>query len=294
MSNLLLVILHDTSLLPDLLQVWQDIGVPGATILKSAGGHRARTWLSRVGLGAINHLFETKEVQNRTLIVIIEDEDLLEQAIAEAERVVGGFDRPNSGLLVVLPATQTKGFYKVRPKLPQEISPPALRPDWMILRDTPIEKVKAVMGLEPTIVGPDASLNDVAQAMLSHPRVHVASVVAEDGRLVGLLSLKTLADDLFFHIIPEEFIAESTNIEKIMAFANKTRILTAGDAMIPPVWIKHGETVKNAFTRMHDKGLPGLPVVDDRYHVIGYINLLELLALCLEKKENTNHSKETL
>ena len=293
MSNLLLVILHNTSLLPDLLQVWQDIGVPGATILKSAGGHRARTWLSRVGLGAIDHIFETKEVQSRTLIAIIEDEDLLAQAIAEAERVVGGFDRPNSGVLLVLPVAQTRGINNAKLKPLKELSPPALRPDWMILRDTPIEKVEAIMGLEATIVGLEASLNDVAQAMLSHPRVHVASVVAEDGRLVGLLSLKTLADDLFFHIIPEEFIAESTDIEKMMAFAEKTRILTAGDAMIPPVWVKHGETVKSAFKRMHDNGLPGLPVVDDRYHVIGYINLLELLALCLEIQENTKHSEET-
>ena len=124
--------------------------------------------------------------------------------------------------------------------------------------------------------------------------MHVASVVAEDGRLVGLLSLHTLADDLFFHILPEEFIAESTDIEKMMAFAEKTRILTAGDAMIPPVWVKHGETVKNAFKRMHENGLSGLPVVDDHYHVIEYINLLELLALCLEKKENPDHSEETL
>jgi CBS domain-containing protein len=293
MSNLLLVILHDTSLLPDLLQIWQEIGVPGSTILKSAGGHRAQTWLSRVSLGAINHLFETKEVQNRTIISIIEDEDLLAQAIAEAERVVGGFDRPNSGVLLVLPIAQTRGIHKTKPKPLKELSPPALRPDWMILRDTPIEKVEAIMGLEPTIVDSDVSLNDVAQAMLSHPRVHVASVVAEDGRLVGLISLKTLADDLFFHVVPEEFIAESTDVEKMMAFADKTRILTAGDAMIPPVWVKRGETVKNAFKRMHDNGLPGLPVVDDRYHVVGYINLLELLALNPEKNEGTNHLEET-
>nr|MBC8497320.1 CBS domain-containing protein [Chloroflexota bacterium] len=247
-----------------------------------------------VGLSAIDHIFEAKEVQRRTLIAVIEDEELLAQAIAEAERVVGGFDRPNSGVLLVLPVAQTKGLYKAKPKPPQELSPPALRPDWMVLRDTPIEEVEAIMGLEPTIVSPEASLSDVAQAMLAHPRVHVASVVAEDGRLVGLLSLKTLADDLFFHILPEEFIAESTDIEKMMAFADKTRILTAGDAMIPPAWVKHGETVKNAFKRMHENGLSGLPVVDDRYHVIGYINLLELLALCLEKKEHPNLSEETL
>ena len=56
--------------------------------------------------------------------------------------------------------------------------------------------------------------------------------------------------------------------------------------MIPPVWVKQGETVKHAFKRMHENGLPGLPVVDDRYHVIGYINLLELLAICMDEKEN--------
>jgi len=294
MTHMLQIILDDTKFLPDLIQAWREIGVSGTTIMKSVGGYRTSTWLSKVGLSAIDHVFEAKEVQRRTLIAVIEDDELLAQAIAEAERVVGGFDRPNSGVLLVLPVAQTKGLYKTKPKTPQELSPPALRPDWMILRDTPIEDVEAIMGLEPTIVGPDASLNDVAQAMLIHPNVHVASVVAEDGRLVGLLGLKILADDLFFHILPEEFIAESTDIEKMMAFADKTRILTAGDAMIPPVWVKHGETVKNAFKRMHANGLPGLPVVDDRYHVIGYINLLELLAICLEKKENTNLSEETL
>ena len=294
MSYMLQVILDDTKFLPDILHIWRKIGVSGTTIMKSVGGYRTSTWLSRVGLSAIDHLFETKEIQRRTLIAVIEDEELLAQAIAEAERVVGGFDRPNSGVLIVLPVSQTKGLYKAKPKPSQELSPPALRPDWMVLRDTPIEKVETMMGLEPTIVGPEASLNEVAQAMLTHPRVHVASVVAEDGRLIGLLSLKTLADDLFFHILPEEFLAESTDIEKMMDFANKTRIITAGDAMIPPVWVKQSETVKHAFKRMHDNELSGLPVVDDCYQVVGYINLLELLSICLEKKEDTDLSEETL
>ena len=292
MTHLLQIVLDDTKFLPDLLQAWRKIGVTGTTIMKSVGGYRTSTWLSKVGLSAIDHLFEAKEVQRRTLIAVIEGEELLENAIAEAERVVGGFDRPNSGVLIVLPVAQTRGINKAQPKPQQELSPPALRPDWMVLRDTPIEKVEAIMGLAATLVAPEASLNEVAQAMLAHPRVHVANVVADDGRLIGLIHLKTLADDLFFHIFPEEFIAESTDIEKMMDFAKKTSILTAEDAMIPPVWVKHGETVKHAFKRMHENELPGLPVVDDRYHVIGYINLLELLAICMDKKENANPSED--
>jgi CBS-domain-containing membrane protein len=42
--------------------------------------------------------------------------------------------------------------------------------------------------------------------------------------------------------------------------------------------------VKEAFHRMHDNRLPGLPIVDEGYHVIGYINLLELLSLCIQLK----------
>ena len=61
MSNLLLVILNDISVLPDLLGIWREIGVPGTTILQSAGGHASSNWFSRVGLGAINNLFEAKE-----------------------------------------------------------------------------------------------------------------------------------------------------------------------------------------------------------------------------------------
>ncbi len=292
MTHMLQVILDDTKFLPDLIKAWREIGVSGTTIMKSVGGYRTSTWLSKVGLSAIDHIFESKEIQRRTLLAIIEDDGLLEQAIAEAERIVGGFDRPDSGVLLVLPISQTKGLYKSKPKPPQEIPPPALRPNWQTLRDTPVEDVDAIMQLEPTVVSPENSLNEVAQAMLIHPDVHVACVVAEDDRLVGLLSLRNLADDIFFHILPEEFIAESTDVEKMMAFADKSRILCAGDAMIEPVWVKPRDTVRDAFQRMHDNELSGLPVVDDLYHVTGYINLLELVALCMDKKEKENSAEE--
>lgn len=288
MSNLLLVILNNTSVLPELLKVWRKIGVPGTTILNSAGGHASRIWLNRVGLGALNNLFEAKEVQTRTLFAVFNDEDLLAQAIAEAERIVGGFDRPNSGMMVVVPVSKAFGLYKAALDTPQEVSPPALRSDWSVLRDTPVETVDSLLGLEPTIVQGDTPLDDVARSMLARPNVHVASVVAEDGRLIGLIELNALADDLFLHIMPEEFLSEITDLETMMAYADKTRTMTAKDAMIPAAWVKSGETVKEAFKRMHANKLPGLPIVDERYQVIGYINLLELLSLCIQAKKETN------
>jgi len=77
-----------------------------------------------------------------------------------------------------------------------------------------------------------------------------------------------------------------------MDYANKTRALTARDAMRPPVWVKPEETVKEAFKRMHENKLPGLPVVNERYQVIGYINLLELLSLCIQIKNGEDISED--
>ena len=280
MAHQVMIILDDLERLPALLEAWETIGVPGVTILQSVGAHRSRTWLSSVGLGALDRLFESDEVRRRTLLAVIEDDDLVAQAVAEAERVVGGFDRPDTGLLLVLPVTQVKGLRKAQPQAPQVTLPPAVRPEWMIRRDTRVEEAAAVLDLEPTVVSADTPLDQVSQAMLAHPNVHVACVVGEDGQLAGLLRLRALVDALFFHIIPEEFLGEIVGLEDAMDFAGKSGMRTAGDAMQDPVWVKRGETVKDAFKRMHENGLTGLPVVDERYRIVGYINLLELMAVC--------------
>lgn len=290
--HLLIVILDDLGRMPALLQAWRAIGLPGATILQSAGAYRTVTWLSRVGLGALDRLFESEEVRRRTLLVALDDDALLEQAIAEAERVVDGFDRPNSGLLLVLPVAQVRGLHKVQPQPPRERLPRAVRPEWRIHRDTRIEQVAHTLELQPALVHPDMPLDEVARAMLVQPRVHVVCVVNDEGRLVGVLDLETLADDLFFHIMPEEFLSEVTGLDDVLRFAEKSRMRTAADAMQKPVWVKRGETVKDAFVRMHDHRLPGLPVVDDRYHVVGYVNLLELMAVCLPPEGRPDGAEE--
>jgi CBS domain-containing protein len=288
MTNLLIIILDDLTRLSDLLEALRGIGVPGVTILESAGAYRVESWLSRAGFGGLDRLFESHELRRRTLLAAIESDDLLAQAMAEAERVVGGFDRPDSGLLLVLPVSQVKGLHKVQPKPSQEALPPAVYPNWVALRDKSVEEAVVILNLEPTIVHPDTPLDETARLMLIHPNVHVVCVVADDGRLVGLLGLRALADDIFFHIMPEEFLREIHDLEEAMEFAERSRMRTAADAMRDPVWVKQGETVKDAFERMHEHRLSGLPVVDEKYHVVGYINLLELIALCCDPEEENS------
>jgi CBS domain-containing protein len=278
MLHLLIVILDDLAILPALLTAWQAVGVPGVTILQSAGAYRTQTWLGRVGLGAIDRLFESDEVRRRTLLAAIEDDDLLKRAIAEAERLTGGFDRPNSGLLLVLPVLHARGLHKTPAAREPLNSPGAVQPGWLRWRNEPVEAAAAILNLEPVVVGPDTRVDQIHTAMLAQPNVHVVCVVAEDSRLIGLLRLQDLVDALFFHVMPEEFFNEVTDLEHAMQFAEKSRVRTAADVMKEPVWVKQGETIKVAFKRMHEQQLSGLPIVDETYHVTGYINLLELLA----------------
>jgi CBS domain-containing protein len=162
----------------------------------------------------------------------------------------------------------------------------------MVQRDTPAEEVAQILELQPTLVDPETTLDEVARAMLAHPRVHVVCVVNIEGRLLGILDLRTLADDLFFHIMPEEFLSEVTDLGDALRFAEQSGMRTVADAMKEPVWTKRGETVQAAFKRMPEHGLPGLPVVDDRYHVVGYIYLLELMAVCLDSGDSLNRAEE--
>lgn len=288
MTHLLILILDDLKKMPALMDAWRTVGVPGVTILQSVGAHRTRNWLGRVGLGALDRLFDSDEVQRRTLLTAIDDQSILDRAIGEAERVMDGFDRPNSGILLVVPVVEARGLNK---KVEQPILTTAgsLIADscveWLIHRDTPVERVAAILNLEPTVVRRDTTLEEVALAMLEHPRVHVACVAADDGRLVGLLRLRSLADDLFFHIMPEEFLSEVVDLERAIQYAKTSRVRTAADAMEEPVWVKQGETIRHAFRRMHDHQLIGLPVVDDRYRITGYINLLEMLAVRCEQSD---------
>jgi CBS domain-containing protein len=285
MFRLLVAILYKTSLLPKLLETWQDIGVPGVTIIKGAGGYRTRSRLDQLGLRTISELLNLDEVQSKILLSVIDDEDLLERAIVEAERVIGDFNQPDTGLLFTIPVDRTVGI--LRPEAKDETAKPvpalpiveSLTETVLVARNTPVSVVNEILNLEPIIVQAQQPLLDLVETMIGCPAIDVVCVVNEQQRLVGLLPLQNLADDLFMMIVPEEFLSETHDQEGALRYAKLTATRTAGDAMLPAVWVKENDTLKDAFQKMHDNKLSGIPIVNDRYEITGYINLLELLVI---------------
>ena len=113
--NLVIIILDDLERLPALLSSWRDIGV-GATLVNSQGGFRLGNWMDRLGLGALSRLIEqgNSDHEQRLVLSLIQEPDILDRAIAEAERVMEGFYKPNSGILFVIPVAKVLGLPKRR------------------------------------------------------------------------------------------------------------------------------------------------------------------------------------
>lgn len=289
MAQVLFVVLYSPEQVPPLLDAWHKAGVPGATILRSAGAYRAQNWLQKVGLGAINTLFtDDDNVQNKTLFAVFDDDHLLEQAIVAAEKAIGGFGGPDKGLLFVLPVSYVEGLRKLKqqPKEAAALTASAMDNAEMITRNTPIAQLKETMVKEPVLVHPNDSLIAVAEAIAAKPGNTVACVVNQRGHLVGALPLRVLMNDLFMDVVPEEFMAAST-LDDVMAFAQRNKTQTAGDAMLPAVSVKETDTVKDTFIRMHKAELSGIPVVNDVDEVIGCVDRIQLLLLYAKQQKST-------
>lgn len=292
MTNLLVLILDDLDRLSDLLKAWKEIGV-GVTILNSMGGFRTQTWLERIGLGGINRLLETDEGihAQRLLVSVIESEELLERAIDEAERVLEGLDRPNSGISFVIPVSRAFGLKKwgettgdagegIEVEMKQELG----QLFSLIDPSTPVSDLIDVLSLEPALVRPDSSIEEVVEEMLSHPSVKTVGVINDEGYLVGIIDFLALSEAVFFSIFPETYLSELHDVDRVLDFAKRQHdIRKAADIMQEPVFLKPDDKMEKAFRVLHEHNLSGLPVVNEHYHVSGYINLLELIALCYTK-----------
>jgi len=291
MPQCLIIILHKTENLTELLDTWQNIGVPGVTMFEGVGGYRANQRLKKGFRSSLEHLFKLDELHSKTLIAVIDDDDLLERAIAEAERLIGDFDDPNTGLLFTLPVNQVVGLLNVE-KLKTEAPPPRPTPveiEGKRPGDMPVSALRDILSWPPIIVQAKQSLMETVEAVVAKPNdVDVACVINQQQRLVGLLPLNNLVDDLFATLEPAEFLS-LTDKDQVMEYAKQTGVHTAGDAMIPAVWVTDQDKVSLAFTKMHDNKLSGIPIVNDRYEVTGYINLQELLAFYIHS-QNTSES----
>jgi nitrogen regulatory protein PII len=113
--NVVVMVMPDVSKCQDVLDVWEECGVSGVTILESMGLHKLQQMRARRDdlplVPSLRHLLEGEEYHHRTAFAVVDDDFDLDGLIEATRRVVGGdFDAPNSGLLFVVPVARAFGL----------------------------------------------------------------------------------------------------------------------------------------------------------------------------------------
>ena len=146
-----------------------------------------------------------------------------------------------------------------------------------ITQVTSIAEADTVLRMGSVIVHADDSLRTVAEGAVENTGCRVIAVTDDDGRLIGVIPIRVLVNDIFLKIVPEEFLGEILDHEGALKYAEHIGARTARDIMLPPVSVHRDETVRDAFERMHNAKLNGLPITEEDGRVVGYVDQLELL-----------------
>jgi hypothetical protein len=112
---LILFVLDDPDKLEDLLNAWEQAGTGGATVLVSTGLNRMLNSGMRDDIPlmpGLDDFYKRVEDYHRTLFTIVKNDEMLNKVVEATKRVVGDLNRPNTGILVVMPTAQVYGLEK--------------------------------------------------------------------------------------------------------------------------------------------------------------------------------------
>ena len=109
---LLVVVLDQVEQLPDILKNLIRTGVSGATVIESTGmGRLLAEWKIDVPLlQLIQTILEDKSQNNTTLFTVIQNQNLLEEAIAAIKEITGNLNEHGKGIIFAIPVTHAEGI----------------------------------------------------------------------------------------------------------------------------------------------------------------------------------------
>ena len=109
---LLVSILEQAEYLSDILEGFAKIGIEGSTVLDSTGMGRVlmQTKASSEVSEQINKVITDLESSNKTILTVIQEKDLLDQAIEVVKGLCGDLSEPGRGILFTVPLETVEGL----------------------------------------------------------------------------------------------------------------------------------------------------------------------------------------
>lgn len=114
--HLLVCVINQEEKLEAVLSGFLDVGVTGATVIKSEGmGRKLSQGLP--ALAGLQSLLSQTRPQNTTVFSVIESDVKLEAAMKRLQEICGDFGAPATGIVFTLPVTRVVGL---APELEQD------------------------------------------------------------------------------------------------------------------------------------------------------------------------------
>jgi nitrogen regulatory protein PII len=108
--KLLVFVLNQEEFLEEVMEAYVEAGVPGATILDSEGMGRFLTY--EIPLFAdFKDFMKGNKPYNKTIISVIEDEEVIARLLPLIEGAVGSLSEPGTGIMFTLPVDWAHGLY---------------------------------------------------------------------------------------------------------------------------------------------------------------------------------------
>lgn len=107
--KLLVFILNNEEFLEEVMSAYIESGVTGATILDSEGMGRFLTYEVPLFAG-FKEFMKGNKPYNKTIISVIRDNETLESVKALVDEIVGGLDKPGTGVMFTIPIDWAYGL----------------------------------------------------------------------------------------------------------------------------------------------------------------------------------------
>jgi len=154
-----------------------------------------------------------------------------------------------------------------------------------VARQTPVSACQGLLAIEPLLVRADELLLTVARRAARQPATRVIGVVDESGRLIGILPILRVLENVVARVDPASLMGGLGTVEDVARFGQSIEDTTAADAMLPPISISTEATVGEAFRLMHRHHVSGIYVVGADDIPTDYLDLLELVLLYADALE---------
>ncbi len=110
-TNALFLVLNKTEYLEEVLDLFLNVGIKGATILDSQGMGRAIGESDHI-FAPIRNLIDGSRPFNKTIFTVVEDEEVLEKAVRGVEQILGEISDPGVGIMFTMPVGNVYGMAK--------------------------------------------------------------------------------------------------------------------------------------------------------------------------------------